>query len=116
MMMLAKQGTEAVAAYGAAQRIESILIIVLMSLTSALTPFMAQNFGANNPQRSFKALCSKHALCCAVSRAHILDDGATQYSASSPFLSRRICSRHLMALLISRPLQLWFPRYSDDAD
>lgn len=56
MMMLAKQGTEAVAAYGAAQRIESILIIVLMSLTSALTPFMAQNFGANNPQRSFKAL------------------------------------------------------------
>ncbi len=56
MMMLAKQGTEAVAAYGAAQRIESILIIVLMSLTSALTPFMAQNFGANNSQRSFKAL------------------------------------------------------------
>ncbi|WP_261903504.1 MATE family efflux transporter [Vibrio fortis] len=56
MIMLAKQGTEAVAAYGAAQRIESILIIVLMSLTSALTPFMAQNFGANNPQRSFKAL------------------------------------------------------------
>ena len=56
MMMLAKQGTEAVAAYGAAQRIESILIIVLMSLTSALTPFMAQNFGADNPQRSFKAL------------------------------------------------------------
>ncbi len=56
MMMLAKHGTEAVAAYGAAQRIESILILVLMSLTSVLTPFMAQNFGANNPKRSFQGL------------------------------------------------------------
>ena len=44
------------AAYGAAQRVESILIIVLMSLTSTLTPFIAQNVGANNPQRSFAGL------------------------------------------------------------
>ncbi|MGY3570932.1 MATE family efflux transporter [Vibrio paucivorans] len=56
MMMLASHGTAAVAAYGAAQRVESILILVLMSLTSALTPFMAQNLGANNPQRSFAGL------------------------------------------------------------
>ncbi|KII79300.1 MATE family efflux transporter [Vibrio renipiscarius] len=53
MMILSSHGTAAVAAYGAAQRIESILILVLMSLTSALTPFMAQNFGAGNPKRSF---------------------------------------------------------------
>lgn len=46
MMLLSSHGTAAVAAYGAAQRIESILILVLMSLTSALTPFMAQNLGA----------------------------------------------------------------------
>ncbi|WP_206355588.1 MATE family efflux transporter [Vibrio maerlii] len=56
MMMLATHGTAAVAAYGAAQRIESILILVLMSLTSALTPFMAQNIGADKPQRAFKGL------------------------------------------------------------
>ncbi|MBY7997110.1 MATE family efflux transporter [Vibrio fluvialis] len=56
MMMLSSHGTAAVAAYGAAQRIESILILVLMSLTSALTPFMAQNFGAQNPTRSFSGL------------------------------------------------------------
>lgn len=55
MMLLSQHGTAAVAAYGAAQRIESLLIIVLMSLTSALTPFMAQNFGAEQSQRSFKA-------------------------------------------------------------
>ncbi|UUM30816.1 MATE family efflux transporter [Vibrio japonicus] len=56
MMMLSSHGTAAVATYGAAQRIESILILVLMSLTSALTPFIAQNVGANNPARSFAGL------------------------------------------------------------
>ncbi|MBF4246352.1 MATE family efflux transporter [Vibrio anguillarum] len=56
MIMLASHGTAAVAAYGAAQRIESILILVLMSLTSALTPFMAQNIGAKNIERSFAGL------------------------------------------------------------
>ncbi len=56
MMLLSSHGTAAVAAYGAAQRIESILILVLMSLTSALTPFMAQNLGAKNPQRAFSGL------------------------------------------------------------
>ncbi|NRF17361.1 MATE family efflux transporter [Vibrio coralliilyticus] len=56
MMLLSSHGTAAVAAYGAAQRVESILIIVLMSLTSTLTPFIAQNVGANNPQRSFAGL------------------------------------------------------------
>jgi putative MATE family efflux protein len=56
MMIISNYGTAAIAAYGAAQRIESVLILVLMSLTSILTPFMAQNFGANNPRRSFTAL------------------------------------------------------------
>lgn len=56
MMMLSSHGTAAVAAYGAAQRVESILTLVLMSLTSALTPFIAQNMGANNPARSFAGL------------------------------------------------------------
>ncbi|MGO1295737.1 MAG: MATE family efflux transporter [Vibrio sp.] len=56
MSILSQHGNAAVAAYGAAQRIESILILVTMSLTSALTPFMSQNFGAHNPQRSFAGL------------------------------------------------------------
>ena len=56
MVILSSYGTAAVAAYGAAQRIESILIIVLMSLTSALTPFMAQNLGAKKPNRSFAGM------------------------------------------------------------
>ncbi|MBV7300590.1 MATE family efflux transporter [Enterovibrio paralichthyis] len=56
MAMLAAQGTAAVAAYGAAQRVESLLLIVMMALTSALTPLMAQNFGADNPSRAFEGL------------------------------------------------------------
>ncbi|AUI87199.1 MATE family efflux transporter [Vibrio azureus] len=61
MMLLSSYGTAAVAAYGAAQRIESILLLVLMSLTSSLTPFIAQNLGANNPQRAFEGwfLCMR---------------------------------------------------------
>ncbi|OEE46362.1 MATE family efflux transporter [Enterovibrio norvegicus] len=56
MAMLASQGTASVAAYGAAQRIESLLLIVMMALTSSLTPLMAQNFGAGNLSRAFEAL------------------------------------------------------------
>ncbi|WED21638.1 MATE family efflux transporter [Vibrio sp. JC009] len=56
MKLLAGHGTAAVAAYGAAQRIESLLLLVIMSLASILTTFMAQNLGADNPKRSFKAL------------------------------------------------------------
>lgn len=56
MSLLSQHGNAAVAAYGAAQRIESLLILVTMSLTSALTPFMSQNLGAHNPQRSFSGL------------------------------------------------------------
>lgn len=56
MSILSSYGTAAVAGYGAAQRIESVLIIVLMSLTSALTPFIAQNIGARQPERSFAGM------------------------------------------------------------
>ncbi|GAM55373.1 multi antimicrobial extrusion protein [Vibrio ishigakensis] len=56
MKLVSAQGVFAVAAYGAAQRVESLLIIVLMALTSALTPFLAQNLGAKNIKRCFDAL------------------------------------------------------------
>ncbi|PSV08904.1 MATE family efflux transporter [Photobacterium leiognathi] len=56
MTLLAAQGTASVAAFGAAIRIESILVIGMMALGSSLMPFMAQNLGANQPERAFKAL------------------------------------------------------------
>lgn len=56
MMMLASQGTVAVAAYGAAQRVESLMLLVMMALTSVLSPFVAQNLGAKQPERVKEAI------------------------------------------------------------
>lgn len=56
MRLLSEFGTASVAAYGVAQRVESILTIVVTSLASALSPFMAQNLGAKQKERAFKAL------------------------------------------------------------
>lgn len=56
MTLLAAQGTASVAAYGAAMRVESLLMLVMFALSSALMPFMAQNFGAEQPRRAFDAL------------------------------------------------------------
>ena len=58
MAILARQSTDSVAAYGAAMRIESLLLIVMIALSSALMPFMAQNIGAKQTPRAFKGLFS----------------------------------------------------------
>ncbi|MGF1762606.1 MATE family efflux transporter [Aliivibrio kagoshimensis] len=56
MIMLASQGTAAVAAYGAAQRVESLMLIVVMAITSALSPIIAQNMGAEHRGRVIEAI------------------------------------------------------------
>ncbi|MGB2079900.1 MAG: MATE family efflux transporter [Vibrio sp.] len=56
MMLLAQYGATSVAAYGAAQRVESLMLLVMMSLASVMTPFIAQNMGAEQVERSFKGL------------------------------------------------------------
>ena len=44
--LVAGFGTEAVAAYGVASRIDLFAIIIVMALTTALNPFIGQNLGA----------------------------------------------------------------------
>ncbi len=56
MVLFAGLGTEAVAAYGAASRVEALLLIVMMALSSVLAPFVSQNTGAGHPQRARAAL------------------------------------------------------------
>lgn len=56
MIILAGLGTEVVAAYGAASRIEAMLLIAMMALGSVLAPFVSQNTGAGLHQRSRLAL------------------------------------------------------------
>lgn len=56
--LVAKFGTDAVAAYSAASRIESIALLFVLNLSSALTSFAGQNFGAGNTERVRKGLRS----------------------------------------------------------
>ncbi len=56
--LVAKFGTDAVAAYSAASRIESIALLFVLNLSSALTSFAGQNFGAGNADRVRKGLRS----------------------------------------------------------
>ncbi|MBL0522203.1 MATE family efflux transporter [Aeromonas enteropelogenes] len=64
MSIFAGLGTEVVAAYGAASRVEALLLIVMMALSSVLAPFISQNCGAGNPARARMALqsCMRFAL------------------------------------------------------
>lgn len=54
--MLAHIDHSAVAAFGADTRLESVLLIVVMALSSSLMPFIAQNLGAGQPHRAKEAL------------------------------------------------------------
>ncbi|NRA86679.1 MAG: MATE family efflux transporter [Rhizobiales bacterium] len=49
--ILAKFGTEVVAAFGVASRIEALAFVGIFAVSMALTPFVAQNLGANKPDR-----------------------------------------------------------------
>ncbi len=64
MVIFAGLGTEVVAAYGAASRVEALLLIVMMALSSVLAPFVSQNCGAGDPARARAALllCMRFAL------------------------------------------------------
>lgn len=44
--LLAGYGSETVAAYGVASRIETLALVGIFAVSTALTPFIAQNFGA----------------------------------------------------------------------
>ncbi|AQS40338.1 putative efflux protein, MATE family [Shewanella psychrophila] len=56
MAMLARIDHGAVAAFGAGIRIESVLLIAVMALSSSLVPFIAQNLGAGQTERARDAL------------------------------------------------------------
>lgn len=62
--LLSRFGPEAVAAGGAASRIESFAFVIPMALGISLTPFMSQNFGAGRLDRigEAKSLATRFAL------------------------------------------------------
>jgi len=49
--LLSKTGTEAVAAFGAATRLEAFLLVILMALSIGMGPIIGQNWGAGKIER-----------------------------------------------------------------
>lgn len=56
MAILARIDHSAVAAFGAGTRLESVMLIVVMALSSSLVPFVAQNLGAGQTSRARDAV------------------------------------------------------------
>lgn len=54
--LLARQSEMAVAAFGVAGRIEMLLMIGILGVSTAITPFIAQNFGAKQKERIEEAI------------------------------------------------------------
>jgi putative MATE family efflux protein len=53
--LISEFGTEAVAGFGAASRIESFALVFTLALSMILTPFVGQNHGAAKPRRVLSA-------------------------------------------------------------
>ena len=49
--LISQYGEASVAGYGVGTRIESLAMVVIMALSSVMTPFVAQNYGAGKQQR-----------------------------------------------------------------
>lgn len=56
IMFLAKQGTDAVAAYGVASRMEAFAFVIMMALATAMGPIIGQNWGAQRFDRVHETL------------------------------------------------------------
>lgn len=54
--LLARYGTETVAGFGIASRVESFALIVILALSATIGPFVGQNWGAKQPSRVRQAL------------------------------------------------------------
>ncbi len=54
--MLARYGPEAVAGFGVASRVESLMLVIFYALSAIIGPFVGQNMSANRPDRIFRAL------------------------------------------------------------
>lgn len=54
--LMARFGTEAVAGFGAATRIEAFSLMVVMALSASIVPFVGQNWGARQYERVYRAL------------------------------------------------------------
>ena len=63
--LLARHGQDAVAAFGAAGRLQSAAVVPLLALSSSIGPITGQNWGAGEPGRARRALRLASGFCVA---------------------------------------------------
>lgn len=61
--MIASYGTDAVAGFGAATRIEGLSLVVFYAMSAVIGPFVGQNLGAGKPERIREAMRRCAAFC-----------------------------------------------------
>jgi len=61
--MIARFGTDAVAGFGVASRLESTMLVMYYALSAIIGPFVGQNFSAGNEKRILRALWLCTAFC-----------------------------------------------------
>jgi len=72
--MIARYGPEAVAGFGVASRIESLVLVIFYALSSVIGPFVGQNMSAGNESRIQESLrlCALFCMACGLVIAAIL--------------------------------------------
>ena len=72
--MIARLGTDAVAGFGVATRIEAIMLVIFYAMSSIIGPFVGQNFAAGRERRILRALwlCTLFCLAAGMVIAGIL--------------------------------------------
>jgi len=63
--MLARYGTEAVAGFGVASRVESLMLVMFYAMSAVIGPFVGQNVSVGKPARIFLALRLNAIFCLA---------------------------------------------------
>jgi putative MATE family efflux protein len=63
--MIARYGADAVAGFGVASRIESMMLVIYYALSAIIGPFVGQNFSAGNEKRILRALWLCSVFCIA---------------------------------------------------
>jgi putative MATE family efflux protein len=63
--MIARFGTDAVAGFGVASRLESTMLVMYYALSAIIGPFIGQNFSKGNEKRILRALWLCTAFCLA---------------------------------------------------
>ncbi|MDZ7644273.1 MAG: MATE family efflux transporter [Woeseiaceae bacterium] len=82
--MLARYGTDAVAGFGVASRIESVTLVIYYAMSAIIGPFVGQNMSAGKSDRIFEALRLCSLFCLASGLA--IAAGLATFSQSLPGL------------------------------